>query len=230
MMIEEANAGTHTEGNPYQEEALFLAKSCPAFQKERDWLMSRLAGSWVYTVDDAIRDLDNITVSYEGERVQSSNISNPTERIALKITSTDYMARKQREMDAEKKWCEERLQYLTWGIGVVDTAMKERMTAKERAIFQRLFFREKTYREIRQAYKGKLYDHQISTCRKAALEAIADEINLCSYTEEAHQVVRLTAEWKEEQRKHAEAECGQAEEAGADSGCGEQSLCEEGDS
>ena len=33
MMIEEANAGTHTEGNPYQEEALFLAKSCPAFQK-----------------------------------------------------------------------------------------------------------------------------------------------------------------------------------------------------
>lgn len=228
-MSEEIKAGTHTEENPYQEGALFLAKSCPTFQKERDWLMSRLAGSWVYTVDDAIHDLDNITVSYEGERVQSSNISNPTERIALKITSTDYMARKQREMDAEKKWCEERLQYLTWGIGVVDTAMKERMTAKERAIFQRLFFREKTYREIRQAYKGKLYDRQISTCRKAALEAVADEINLRSYTEEAHQVARLTAEWKEEQRKHAEAECGQAEETGADSGCGEQGLCEEDD-
>ena len=118
----------------YMKEALLLANSYTQMLAERERLKKRLAGSWVYTKTMAIEELDSITVAYEGGRVQSSNISNPTERIALKLTD-EYMARKQREMDAAKAACERDLEYVNWKIGVVETVMNERMKKIQKAAF-----------------------------------------------------------------------------------------------
>ena len=88
----------------YLKEALFLAESYTKMLEEREWLQKRIAGNWTYTKEMAIAELDSITVAYDNERVQSSNISNPTERIAMKLTD-EYMARKQAEMNAERDAC-----------------------------------------------------------------------------------------------------------------------------
>ena len=70
------------EEYPYKEEALYLAQHYKQFLAERDRLKALLDGdNWTYTTEMAITDLDNLTVSYDHDRVQSSNISNPVQRI-----------------------------------------------------------------------------------------------------------------------------------------------------
>ena len=83
-MAEMDNGGENE--SRFLREALFLANSYTWMLKRREDLEQRLAGSWKYTKDMAIEELDSITIAYGKERVQSSNISNPTERIAMKLT------------------------------------------------------------------------------------------------------------------------------------------------
>lgn len=48
----------------YLDEALFLAKSYGFMLKDRDRLKKMLDGSWEYTIDDTIAEMDSITVLY----------------------------------------------------------------------------------------------------------------------------------------------------------------------
>ena len=153
----------------YMAEAMFLAESYTQMLKFRDVLKKRLAGSWIYTIDMAISDLDSITVSYESERVQSSNITKPTERIALKLTD-EYMARKQAEMDAEKAACIRELNYVSWKIEVVETVWKERAKGLAKSLFQLLFYQHKTYREAEEILLRKKNRH-LQDCAVAAVKA-----------------------------------------------------------
>ena len=152
----------------YMAEALFLAESYTQMLKFRDALKKRIAGSWIYTIDMAISDLDSITVSYESERVQSSNISKPTERIALKLTD-EYMTRKQAEMDAEKAAIVRELEYVSWKIEVSETVWKERAKGLEKSLFQLLFYQHKTYREAEEILLRKKNMH-LQDCSIAAIK------------------------------------------------------------
>lgn len=143
-----------TESPRYMAEALLLANSYTKMLEERERLEKLLAGSWVYTKDMAIDELDNITVSYEGERVQTSNISNPTERIALKLTD-EFMAKKQAEMDAERNAVVSELEYMNWKIVVVETTVRERMNERQKDIFTLIFVGHKTYRDTINILKRK---------------------------------------------------------------------------
>ena len=96
--------------------------------------------------------------------------------------------------------------YLAWKLDVVNTAKAERMNRFERALFERLFVRHRTYRQIREAYKGKkLHDRDINDARKSILAAIADEVELrddgCAeegaYIEKLTREVRIAQEEKE---------------------------------
>ena len=182
----------------YLKEALFLAESYTKMLEEREWLEKRIAGSWTYTKEMAIAELDSITVSYENERVQSSNISNPTERIALKLTD-EYMARKQAEMDAERNACSTDLEYLNWKIGVVETVWHERAEGIQQSVFQLLYYQHRTFKEavdiLFRRKKTKVYDCSLVSIKEKLWLLFAKEIEFCFQNRTEQQFVeRLTAE------------------------------------
>lgn len=186
-------------------EALFLANSYTRMLKRREDLEQRLAGSWKYTKDMAIEELDSITIAYGGERVQSSNISNPTERIAMKLTD-EFMARKQQEMDESREACKEELKYLNWKIEVVETVWKERAKGFQKSVFQLLFFQHKTYKEavsiLRKKKKDRASNRKIAEAKAQILELFILEVSLRSQRgEDADYVKRLMMETEGEYGK-----------------------------
>ena len=97
----------------------------------------------------AINDLDNTTVSYDRERVQSSGVSNPVQRIIEKIDDPKFMGRKQAEMDKDKAWCEQELAYICWKISIVHRARDDEMSKWEKQVFKYTFIDGLDYRGIR---------------------------------------------------------------------------------
>ena len=182
----------------YLDEALFLAQFYGRMLKDRDRLKAMLEGSWEYTIDDAIAEMDSITVSYDHERVQSSNISNPVERIVMKAADPVFMARKQREKDQQRSWCEKEYQYTLWKIGLVESAMREGMDKRTRGIFKRAFVDGWTYEHMRKSYTGSLYDWQIAKAKEQSVKAIHDQILIVrSFEPDSMYVRKLTKEVQE---------------------------------
>ena len=167
----------------YLKEALFLAESYTKMLEEREWLKKRIAGNWTYTKEMAIAELDSITVAYDNERVQSSNISNPTERIAMKLTD-EYMARKQAEMDAERDACIADLEYLNWKIGVVDAVIRERLDDELKDMFTLQYKGNRTYRQTKDILakkrERKVCNDKIKRQKDSILELLVRELILRS--------------------------------------------------
>ena len=145
-MVKEEEKRDDEDQPIFLEEAKYLAESYTHMLEMRKQLKARIDGDWTYTKEMAIADLDNISVSYDGERVQSSNISNPTERIAMKLTDR-YMAKKQEEMYRERDALVRAVDYLDWKIDIVLACWKERTNSTERAVFQLLYYQHKTFKE-----------------------------------------------------------------------------------
>ena len=145
----------------------------------------------------ALRDLASVSIAYESERVQTSNISN----IPLRITElldhgyVEKMNRKlRREMDESVK----EYGYLCWKIEVVETAMRERMDKMEQAVFERMFARGKSYRQVCKAYKkGTLHNKQVSQIKQRCLQAIANHLkNITSFPVYSEYMKELLQEWQ----------------------------------
>lgn len=202
-MAEMDNGGENE--SRFLREALFLANSYTWMLKRREDLEQRLAGSWKYTKDMAIEELDSITIAYGKERVQSSNISNPTERIAMKLTD-EFIVLKQREMDEEREACEDELKYLNWKIEVIETVWKERAKGFQKSVFQLLFYQHKTYKEavsiLRKKKKGRASNRKIAEAKTQILELFILEVSLRSQRgEDADCVKRLMMETEGEYGK-----------------------------
>ena len=167
----------------YKAAALYLAQSYGNMLKQKEYIDKVMSGKAVYTEDDALDELISTTASTEsdtGIRVQSSNISNTTERIGL-LLANGFVEKRNREIRQEVLKDTEGRQYLYWKIDVIETAMAERMDSMEQNIFRRLFVKHMTYKQVREAYhKKKLYNRFISDKRSSALELIAEEIRLRS--------------------------------------------------
>ena len=165
--------------------ALFLAKSYGQMLKERERLKAVIdAGVPIYTKEMALRDLASVSIDYESERVQTSNISNVPLRI-VELLDNGYVEKvnrkKRREMDESVK----ENGYLCWKIALVETALRERMDKKEQGIFTRIFVRGYTFSQLKKAYKKRLCNRQICVAKEAALKALADEITVRSVLGEA---------------------------------------------
>lgn len=202
-MAEMDNGGENE--SRFLREALFLANSYTWMLKRREDLEQRLAGSWKYTKDMAIEELDSITIAYGKERVQSSNISNPTERIAMKLTD-EFIVLKQREMDEEREACEDELKYLNWKIEVIETVWKERAKGFQKSVFQLLFYQHKTYKEavsiLRKKKKDRASNRKIAEAKMQILELFILEVSLRSQRgEDADYVKRLMMETEGEYGK-----------------------------
>lgn len=128
----------------------------------------------------AIRDPSSINIDYESDRVQTSNISNVPERIA-ELLDNGYVEKMNRKLRWEMAEMVKEYSYLSWKIEVVETSMAERMEGMERAVFERLFVRGKTYRQVCKAYKkGTLHNKQVSQIKKKCIQAVADHLKMIS--------------------------------------------------
>ena len=185
-MPEENRGSTRRSEPKYLKEAKLLAKDYTRMLDEQKMLQKRLAGSWVYTIDMAIDELNNITVSYENERVQSSNISNPTERIALKLTDA-YMAKKQRELDAEREACAFELDYVNWKVGVVEAVIKERLDDELKDMFTLQYKGHKTYEDtmsiLQKKRKRNVYNDKIKNQKRHIIALLSKELELRGSTD-----------------------------------------------
>ena len=153
--------------------ALFLAQSYGQMLKDRERLKAVIdAGVPIYTKEMALRDLASISIDYESERNRKLR----------------------REMDESVK----EYGYLCWKIALVETAMRERMDKKEQAIFERMFARGKSYRQVCKAYKkGTLHNKQVSQIKQRCLQAIANHLkNITSFPVYSEYMKELLQEWQ----------------------------------
>lgn len=164
----------------FPELALFLAKSYGQMLNDRDYLKSVIdAGVRPYTKEMAIQDLTAVSIDYESDRVQTSNISNVPERVA-ELLDSGYVEKMNRRLHREMAETVMDYAYICWKIEVVETAMRERMDKMEQAIFTRIFVRGFTFAQLKKSYKKRLCNRQICEHKSAALESVADELALAA--------------------------------------------------
>ena len=169
----------------FPELVLFLAKSYGQMLKDQERLNAVIdAGVPIYTKEMALRDLASVSIDYESERVQTSNISNVPLRIT-ELLDNGYVEKMNRKLRREMDESVKEYGYLCWKIALVETAMRERMDKKERAIFIRVYVRGYTFSQLKKAYKKRLCNRQICVAKEAALKALADEITVRSVVGEA---------------------------------------------
>ena len=180
--------------------ALFLAKSYGQMLKDRERLKAVIdAGVPIYTKEMAIRDLASISIDNESDRVQTSNISNIPLRIT-ELLDNGYVEKMNRKLCREMDESVKEYGYLSWKIEAVETAMRERMDKKERAIFERMFTKGKSYRQVCKAYKkGTLHNNQLHILRVRCLQALANHLkNLSSFPVYVQYMKQLQEEFQEE--------------------------------
>ena len=180
--------------------ALFLAKSYGQMLKERERLKAVIdAGVPIYTKEMALRDLASVSIDYESERVQTSNISNIPLRI-IELLDNGYVEKMNRKLRREVDESVKEYGYLCWKIALVETALRERMDKKERAIFERIFTKGKSYRQVCKAYKkGTLHNNQLYILRRRCLQALADHLkNLSNFPVYSLYMKQLQEKFQEE--------------------------------
>ena len=181
MGIKSNKDGSSGQFRDYPAAALYLAQTYGNMLKQQEYYDKVLSGKAVYTEDDALDELISTTASTEsdtGIRVQTSNISNTTERIGL-LLANGFVEKRSREILREALNNGDERQYIAWKLDVINTAMTERMQPMERNIFKRMYGKGMTYQQIREAYhKRVLYDKAINKHRKTALSLLEAEIRM----------------------------------------------------
>lgn len=161
----------------FLQEALLLAGRYSETVKERDQLRDLMAGNFEYTEDMAIQDLIGGAVSYDTERVQTSNISNQPERIAILLDNGFVWKERQRIREEARKE-QAKLDQMNREIGIVEVAMNERMDDRTKAVFRCLYIEHRPWSKVKDEYGNQLKPQQISDARDKVIEAIAEELAL----------------------------------------------------
>lgn len=159
----------------FLEEALLLADSYSMILIEQKDLHNLLTGNFVYTEDMAIQELLG-GGQQEAERVQSSNISNIPERIAV-LLADGYVEKKKRQMQREAQLQIQEYRQLCNKIQIVETAMAERMDARTRAVFKQIYIEHRQKSLVTDEYQHRLYRQQVDRAVKAGITNIAEELS-----------------------------------------------------
>ena len=157
-------------------EALLLAGSYSDAAKEKKQLQDLMTGEFEYTEDMAIQDLIG-GGQQEGERVQTSNISNIPERVAV-LLAEGYVEKQKSRMQTEAQSRMNEYRKLCEQVEIVETAMNERMDDRTRAVFRYLFIEHRAWSAVRDEHGNGLRPQQIADAREKAIEAIAEELSL----------------------------------------------------
>lgn len=174
-------------------EALLLAGSYADAVKEKKLLQDLMTGAFEYTEDMAIQDLIG-GGQQEGERVQTSNISNIPERAAI-LLADGYVEKQkyrmqreaQRRLNEYRKLCEQ--------VEIVETAIHERMDDRARAVFVQFYVEHRKKCQIVDEYCHRLYRAQVERAVSDAISNIAEEL---AYREFVDSCERKECEWNGE--------------------------------
>lgn len=158
----------------FLEEALLLANSYSMILIEQQDLQNLLSGNFVYTEDMAIQELLG-GGQQEGERVQTSNISNIPERIAI-LMADGYAEKKRKQMQREAQQRIQEYRELCGKIQIVETAMAERMDARTRAVFRQVYIEHRQKSLVVDEYRHRLYRQQVDRAIKDGITGIAEEM------------------------------------------------------
>lgn len=164
----------------YIEEALLRAGRYSESIKRRDQLRDLMMGNFEYTKDMAIQDLIGGGVRYDTERVQTSDISNQPERIAI-LLDNDFVWKERRRIQEEARKYKMELDILNRELAVIEVAMSERMDVRTRAVFRCLYIEHLPWSRVKDEFSNHLKPQQISKARNAAIRAIAEEIMSLAY-------------------------------------------------
>lgn len=164
-------------------EALLLAGRYSDNVDMQKQLRDLMLGNFEYTEDMAIQDLIGGAVRYDTERVQTSNISNQPERIAILLDNGYVWKEKQRIREEARKQQAE-LDRLNREIGIVEVAMNERMDDRTRAVFRCLYIERRPWSRVCDENRNHLDDQQIRRARNKAILCIAEEIAAVTFEEE----------------------------------------------
>lgn len=167
----------------FLQEALLLAGRYPDNVDMKKQLQDLMYGNFKYTEDMAIRDLIGGAVSYDTERVQTSNISNQPERIAI-LLDNGYVWKEKRRIREEARKQKAELDRLEREIGIVEIAMNERMDDRTRAVFRCLYIERRPWSRVKDEYGNCLGAEQINAARKCAIYEIAKEVMSSEYAGE----------------------------------------------
>lgn len=167
----------------YLNQALQLSESLAGWMQEQKSIGKVLRQEIVYTEDMAIADLAGGAVSYDNERVQTSNISNLPEKITMALMN-GYVEKRIRQMEYEKEELCGRYTELCYRIEIAETAKSRRMDARTRKVFEQIYEKKLPWSKIRDEYGNRLNPNQITRARDAAILAVAEELQLRAYMKE----------------------------------------------
>lgn len=159
----------------YYVDALLLAGQYADMLREKEYYEKAFAGVQLYTTEMAIDELSGSAYS-DSERVQTSNISKPTERIAL-LLADGYVERKNAEIVQELLTQGAEYDDLCKKIDIIEVAMRERMEDRTRTVFLQLYAEEKKYSRVRYDCSNKCHNLVIQREKKKHLRQLQKSWN-----------------------------------------------------
>ena len=163
----------------YRNEAAELARRYTDILSERQQLEDAMEGRIIYTEEMAIADLLG-SGQQEGERVQTSNISNIPEKIAI-LLADGYVEKQINRMRKEALRRIDDYMDLCLKVNAVEVAMGERMTEREALVFRQIFIEHKSQSHVTGESGRKLDKKSVHRSKITALQKVADELYFQDY-------------------------------------------------
>ena len=158
--------------------AYWLAVNFSSLRKRQKRLKTlKDFGPMKYTEDMAIADLTSISVNTGSDKVQTSGISKVPERVALMLSS-GYVEKMQEKMNQEYEDLCSELEYVSWQLDIIDAAMEERMTERQRVVFRWIYLEKMSLRYIHDNLMPEFSTFTIKETRDKALLRLETEVKM----------------------------------------------------
>lgn len=156
--------------------ASWLAANFSSLRKRQRRLKTlKEFGPMKYTEDMAIADLTSISVNTGSDKVQTSGISKVPERVALMLSS-GYVEKMQENMNQDYEDLCEELEYVSWQLDIIDAAMEERMTERQRVIFRWVYLEKMSLRYIHDNLMPEVSRFTLSSILEKAVTMVSVEV------------------------------------------------------
>ena len=156
--------------------ASWLAANFSSLRKRQKRLKTlKEFGPMKYTEDMAIADLTSISVNTGSDKVQTSSISKIPERVAL-LLSSGYVEKMQEKMNLEYEDLCSELEYVSWQLDIIDAAMEERMTERQRVIFRWVYLEKMSLRYIHDNLMPEISRFTLSSVLEKAVAMMSVEV------------------------------------------------------
>ena len=128
-----------------------------------------------YTEDMAVADLTSISVNTGSDKVQTSGISKIPERVAIMLES-GYVEKMQERMNQEYEDLCKELEYVSWQLDIIEAAMEERMTERQRVVFRCVYLEKMSLRYIHDNLMPELSIFTIKITKDKAVMQLSEEV------------------------------------------------------